>query len=208
MRRFLSKEIIFEASVEFGYKLRNKDIYLLDKPMHFENIKVPSLSQVAEVTSNVIMTDLPHELDSIYGIKIKPRIIKIRSGSLQLFFAILLTGYTLIGGYKSFFDSVDLIKQHTKSLLIKNFKEKFNFNDWEITIESRYPSFKRFNMQNILKRLIMKEDFEDFNLSELDYNLPTKKRDGFFYYLLISNCILLVILGFLVYSAIQKTYFP
>jgi hypothetical protein len=33
-------------------------------------------------------------------------------------------------------------------------------------------------------------------------------RDGFFWFLLCLSCVLLVILGLLVYAAVAKTYFP
>ena len=128
MRKFLSKEFIFEAIIDFGHQTRDKEIYLVDKPESFDNIKVPTRTEVAESASKAISVELPEELENIYGIKIKTRIIATRYDSLHLFFGAILTGYTLIGGYKSFLDSVDLIKRHANSILRKRFKEEWFFS--------------------------------------------------------------------------------
>lgn len=211
MRKLFAKEIIFEAEIDFGYNLKNKGVYLTDQHQQYESKKVPTRSEVSECAYNVISTDLPNELELIYGIKIKTRIITTRPGSLELFFGVLFTGYSLIGWYKSLLDSIDLIKRHGNRILSSKFKDRFDIKEWSIEIQSRYPSFEKLRSRRNLKELLMHGDideFEDFFLSRTYEQLPRKKRDGFFYYLIVANCILLIILGLLAFAAIQKTYFP
>jgi len=210
MRRFKSREIIFETTIDFDYHFHNKDIYLSDEVQSLENKKLPSRAQVAEYAKNVVEYQLPAELEHLYGFHVKIRLVDTRPGSRSLFFAAVFSVYTIIGGYKSFFDSIELIKEHTDRLLKSGLRERFNIPNWEVHTESKYPAFKSHKYTRDLRHAIMEGDIDDLEeiISPTIVSTDRQRRDPLFYYLLILNIFLLAIIATLVFSAVKKTYFP
>jgi len=210
MRRFRSREIIFETTIDFGYDLRNKGIYLDNEVQSLENKKLPTRTQVAEYAKNVVESQLPAELEHLYGFHVKIRLVDTRPGSLSLFFAAVFSIYTIIGGYKSFFDSIELIKEHTDKLLKSGLRERFNIPGWQVDTKSKYPSFESHKYKRDLRHAIMEGDIDDLEeiISPAIVSTNRQRRDPLFYYLLILNIFLIAIIGTLVFSAVKKTYFP
>lgn len=197
------KGIILSADIDYGYEMRNKGFYLKRGSKSFE-IKVDRVEKIAK---NVISNDLPNEMEEIFGLPIKTKIIAIRDGSILIFFRVILNAITFISSYKSFFDSVNLIKSQCKRLLYHRLKDEFG-EEFDVSISEEYPIFPEPPYRYLYKLFGRKIPFEPEVFPELLFGSTQKKRDGLFYYLIIFNIIILILIGILVYAAVVKTYFP
>jgi len=199
-----SKNIILSADIDYGYEMRNKGIHLKRGSKDFE-IKAEMVEKVAK---NVISHDLPNEMQDIFGLPIKTKIIAVRDGSILIFFQVVLGAFTFISSYKGFFDSINLIKSQCQRLLRHRLKDEFG-EEFDISISEEYPVIPELPYNYLYKLFGRKFPFEPELFSEFIFGTSVqKKRDGFFYYLIIFNIVLLILIGILVYAAVVKTYFP
>lgn len=138
--------------------------------------------------------------------------IAIRQGSLVVFFGALVSALGFFSSYSDFFESIALIKKHTRVLLRQELADRFG-GDYDVAIEVEFPRFPDPDEFSSWRRArkILGPEFHDVMgasaWSGLGASLSTR-RDGFFWFLLASTILLLVLLGFLVAGAVQKTYFP
>ena len=175
-----------------------------------------SISELVTDVSSIITDRLPADLADIFGVDIKTRVIgDPRYGSISIFFGVVLSGFTVIASYKSFFDSIKLIEEHCQLLIRGLLQDKYR-GQLFANVSRRYPKLddpRDMYLPKSLRRFFGGKGFgpgiEDYflELSQLD-GIQGKKRDGFFWFLLSLCIILLIIVGILVYAAVVKTYFP
>ncbi|MCE5252496.1 hypothetical protein LLG96_20025, partial [bacterium] len=192
----------------YGYDTRQQD-HTINPKTRFENDSIVSLE---DVVKDVISSRLPSDMAHIYGLTVKTRVITTRFGSLTVFFGVLLSGFTFIANYKSFFDSVQLIRAHLTLLLSGRLQEKLGEN-LDITVsveqpklddprESRLPS----EFRHFFKHMQFEPEFvEAFSLMAYQRQ---NRRDAFFWFLFVFCIILIGIISVLVFIAVKKTYFP
>ncbi len=175
-----------------------------------------SISELVTDVSSIITDRLPADLADIFGVDIKTRVIgDPRYGSISIFFGVVLSGFTVIASYKSFFDSIKLIEEHCQLLIRGLLQDKYR-GQLFANVSRRYPKLddpRDMYLPKSLRRFFGGKGFgpgiEDYflELSQL-HGIQGKRRDGFFWFLLSLCIILLIIVGILVYAAVVKTYFP
>lgn len=202
------KEAIFKVAIDYPHNLR-KDGARLSQSNANQNFetKLPSFRRVQEIASRVILQELPNEVSEIYDIKIKTRIVAEREGSFVVYFGVILTAYSLIGGYSSFFTSLELIKEHTNTLLDRAFGAEFS-EGMNIVVNLKTPD------RDYRRRRIGHKEMDLFFDEYLDVGFPEPRQNrkllagkGFFLYLLCTNIVLLAIVGIIAYKAIMSVYF-
>ncbi len=202
------KEAIFKVAIDYPYNLKKDGAHLSQSNANKNfDIKLPSFRRVQEIASRVILQELPNEVSEIYDIKIKTRIVAEREGSFVVYFGIILTAYSLIGGYSSFFNSLELIREHTTTLLDRAFEAEFP-EEMDINVNLKMPDSdyrRRWIRQKEMDFFF--DEFHDIGYQEVKQkrNFPAGK--GFFLYLLCMNIVLLAIVGIIAYKAIMSVYF-
>ncbi len=158
----------------------------------------------------ILSERLPAELEEIYGFEVKTRVIAVRQGSLVVFFGALVSALGIFSSYSDFFESIALIKKHSKRLLGQRLAGRFG-GGFDVSIEVEYPSVPDPDdlspWRHMRKRL--GPEFHELMSAGAWPGLgaTSPRRDGFFWFLLASTILLLVLLGLLVAGAVWKTYF-
>jgi len=169
---------------------------------HFKKEQYTTYDDIKEFVIDILNHELQKECEQfgipILGIEVK----SIYEGSIELFFIVLFGTLAGITGIKDLHSSIKFLRKLAKKKLEKCLKEKHGDN-FRIDVDCQIPSG---------------DDMEcryDFNFLH-ERNIPpicptlhdeSPKRDGFFYYLLVSNVVLLAIVIALVSSAVIKVYF-
>ena len=201
-------QAIFKAKVDYPHHIRKDGVRLSASASNPNlDVKLPSYRRVQEIASRVILQELPNEISEIYDIKIKTKIVAEREGSFVVYFGVVLTAYTLIGGYSSFFSSLELIREHTNTLLDRAFGIEFR-EGMDISVNLQMPD--RDHRRRRIGHKEMDLFFDEY--LGIDFPEPRQKRNllarkGFFLYLLCMNIALLAIVGIIAYKAIMSVYF-
>lgn len=142
---FKKNEVFFKAKVDYRYNsnIPNRSIRKED---FVGNLKTKTLE--ADLIS-LIQEKLPSKIKDIYNIDVKIDIKKVEHGSISVFFGAIIQGVQLIASYKSFIDSVYLIKEHAQELIEQLMKEKYG-NDFSVGVDIKYPRFEKHYLEDLL----------------------------------------------------------
>jgi len=207
------KEIIFTTEIDYNYNYKNKG-YSLSPIRNNKELDNISVEKIEKISREIIEITLPKDIESIFGIIIKTKILKKEYGSIIFFFSVLFTGYTLFSNYKGFYDSLELIKRQTSRLLKSGINSMYG-DMFDVTTNIEFPSFSEPLYSKFVNRFLKRSKHFEMLLHEFPESLPLfyqhqnihPQRDGFFYFLLTTTIIFGIIIGFLVYGAVIKTYF-
>ena len=114
-------------------------------------------------------------------------------GSIELVFVVLFNTFQFVSGMKDFYDNVRLIRNHSKKYISRRLDEKYGYV-FNVNSDIEYPTIDR-------------NDDLFWSLRHGKFPFPIhssdgySRRDGLFFYLLFSNIILLIIIGFLIFTA-------
>lgn len=117
----------------------------------------------------------------------------VYKGSIEIIYTVILGFLNLVGGLKDLYDAVRLIREiserHINKKLSDRFGRHFKVDTYVIVPESK--------------------DYWRFEEMRWDWRVDrgVEKRDAFFYYLLVANIRLLIIVGVLVFGAVKAVYF-
>jgi len=199
-----TSRIIYSANVDLNYEIKNEGERLLrNRPVWLpsQEKKIDS-QEIEKLIEQTIKYDLEKEIKKTIGLDIRTEINSTRFGSIEVIFTVFITTFSFIASIKGFYDSVMFIKKQTERLLRSNLNEQFG-DFFSVGVSAEYPSFE--------SRDISMKEF-DFLLRKGKYYgdfeaiIKKPKRDGLFWYLLISNIILLGILGILIMKAVINYY--
>lgn len=117
----------------------------------------------------------------------------VYEGSIEILFTVILNFLDLVGELKNLYDIVKLIcelsERHINKKLSDRFGRHFKVDTYVIVpYEDRYLWHEENKMY-----------------MQRDNNI--EKRDAFFYYLLVANIVLLMIVAVLVFGAVKVVYF-
>lgn len=208
MKKLKSREVILEARIQFYHLEPRSNGYTNRVEVQKPDFHREKLEQVARRT---IESELPSELRQIYGFETKMQVIAIRDGSLLVFFNVLVTGIGVFASYSDFFESIALVKKHAGILLNRAIRPLVSL-ETDVSVSTEFPRMPNpdeiFWPRRLRKR--MGPFAEELLSSGFPWttNQPSPRRDGFFWWLLIMNIILLAIVGSLVGGAVKRTYFP
>ena len=210
-RNKFTKKAVYSVTIDFHSSRENaresdnlkkhKEYYLNNNNRKLQ--EGTSYSEIQEFVVNVINNELKPICENYSEIPI--RSIKVQNtfeGSIIVFFSVV---FNILQGISAAKDLYDIIK------LINNITEKHI----KARLDEKYGDFFRVDSSNIYPDYRSREYCDEFYLMHkearrrgypLIFNDSMSKRDVFFYYLLISNIILFIILGFLVFKAVATMY--
>lgn len=188
---------VFRTRIDF------KNDEPLQKPLHPGGLSY--LDKHSE--SQVSYTDISHEAVRIINSELKPELQKytdifikevqvqaVYEGSIEIIYTVILGFLNLVSGLKDLYDAIHLLREiserHINKKLSDKFGRHFKVDTYVIVPESR----DYWRLEEKMRR----------NKSG---DGSVEKRDTFFYYLLVANVILLVIVGVLVFGAVEAMYF-
>ncbi len=207
--RLRRPEVVFSVTVEYGHKQTSQGRHL--RLGGSSNDDFPT-DHIESDLRQIVDADLPREMEDIYGLSVKTRVITVRDGSIVLFFGVMLSALGVFSSYSDFFESIALIRKHCKMLVDRLLRHRYS-SDWLVTVEVEYPSVPDPNdivPWRRLRRMFGPEADEMLHLSAWMQGPATgrTRRDAFFWFLLVLNILLLGAVGVLVASAVRRMYFP
>ena len=180
MARDDGQEVIFEVKVDYVQQDRQHQADIENR-------------RVDEIVIRTLTVELPQELEHLFGVSAEINIKGTRSGSIIVFFAVVVTAYGVLSGYKGLVESVELIRDHARDLINIALSR---FGDFNVSVSARYPSFRH-------------SPFERDLVAALPYNAEYQppQRDGFFYFLFAFSILELLVIAVLVGGAVVDKYF-
>jgi len=150
---------------------------------------------------NILQNELKDECEQFIDIPIID--IKVKSvyeGSIELFFVVIFGVIATMASIKDLHDSLDFLRTLAEKKLEKRFREKYG-DYFKININKQIP--RNTDYYDDLK-YVRRHGLAPFFWSQHE---GKSKRDGFFWYLVVSNLVLLAIVVALVANAVKKMYF-
>lgn len=167
---------------------------------------VARYNDVRDFCERVINEEIIGEIHELTDIPIKEvKVNRTYEGSLIVVFSVLFNVYQFISGIAGFRDTIVLIENTVRRHMKKRLDDEFRTDgDFEVMVNSE----KDNNYSYVL------EDLFHFGFGRRGGAIPipidepsySSKRDGLFWYLLISNVVLLILLGILVSRAVISVY--
>lgn len=153
-----------------------------------------SYTDISDEAVRIINSDLKLELQKYTDISIKEvQVQAVYEGSIEIIYTVILSFLNLVSGLKDLYDAVRLISEISDRYINKKLSDRFG---------------RHFKVDTYV---IVPESKDYWRIEELGWNRrvdrSVEKRDAFFYYLLVANIVLLVIVGVLVFGAVKAVYF-
>lgn len=187
---------VFRTKIDFRYNDEPQKPLLPGRSYYLNegsNEKV-SYNDIADEAVRIINSDLKPELQKYTDISVKEvEIQAVYEGSIEIIYTVVLGFLNLVSGLKDLYDAIHLICEISERHVNKKLSDKFgrHFKVDTYVIAPREEDYWRFE-----KRYMA----EQGNNREVE-------RDVFFYYLLVANVVLLMIVGVLVFEAVRTVYF-
>ena len=194
MRKKKQYKAVFRTRIDFKNDEKTSRPLRPGQTYYFENQREVSYSDIANETERIINNDLKDELQKYTSLSIQEvQTQSVYEGSIEIIFTVILSFLELVGGLKDLYDAVYLLKEIAERHINKKLSNKFgnHFRVDTYVIAPREEDYWRFE-----KRYMV----EQGSNGEV-------KRDAFFYYLLVANVVLLLIVGVLVFGAVKTVYF-
>ncbi|MBK7356381.1 hypothetical protein [Propionivibrio sp.] len=155
----------------------------------------------------VIETRMPSEMQELFGVSVSSRVMRLENGSIEIVFAVIVGAASFLSGYAGFFDSIELIKRQVTALINRLLNDQYG-GGFSVSTGTVWPRLRDpydYPYRHFRKRFGL---FEEDLLPFLTQGESGTKRDGFFWFLLISNILLSFVVAILVWGAVAKVYFP
>lgn len=186
---------VFRARIDFNYDEPPQKPLLPGHTYHLEegsNTRA-SYTDISDEAVRIINSDLKPELQKYTDISVKEvEAQAVYEGSIEIIYTVVLGFLDLVGGLKDLYDAVQLIKEiserHINKKLSDRFGRHFKVDTYVIVPDEHWQ-------------------FEKEMLGNCSVDGSEEKRDAFFYYLLVANIVLLIIVGVLVFGAVKIVYF-
>lgn len=187
---------VFRTRIDFNYNgpqqktLHPGGSYYLDK---YSESRV-SYNDISDEAVRIINSDLKPELQKYTDISIKEvQVQAVYEGSIDIIYTVILGFLNLVSVLKDLYDAVHLICEISECHINKKLSDRFG----------RYFKVDTY--------VIVPESKNYWRVEEKRWNCSVdrnvERRDAFFYYLLVSNIVLLIIVGVLVFGAVKTVYF-
>jgi hypothetical protein len=205
------REIVLSARIEYDHETRKQRGDRLGPGRSSNDLETEGME--SEVR-RILLSELPADIEEIYGFEVKTRLIAVRPGSIVVFFGAVVTALGIFSSYSDFFESIALIRKHAKMLLAARLAARYG-GGYDVSVDVEYPRVP--DPDDLLPgRRFRKMLGGPFGSDEFAGALSwvgqaagggTQKRDGFFWFLLASTIVLAVLLGLMVAGAVWRTYF-
>lgn len=188
---------VFRARIDFNYDEPQQEPLHLGRSYYFDKYSESQVSyaDIADEAVRIINSELKSHLQKYTDICIdEVQVQAVYEGSIEIIYTVILGFLSLVSGLKDLYDAVHLIREisehHINKKLSDRFGRHFKVDTYVIVPESR--DFWRL---------------EEKMRWSCSVGRNKEKRDAFFYYLLVANIVLLVIVGVLVFGAVKTMYF-
>ena len=187
---------VFRTRIDFKHDeinqkpLRPDDTYYL-KGSSNERVSYDDIVNEAVL---IINNNLKSELQKYTFISIEEvQVQAVYEGSIEIIYSVVIGFLELVGGLKDFYDTVQLIcevgERHINKKMSDRFGRHFEVDTYVIVPEKNYLHL------------------EEKMMDGYRMNNDMVKRDAFFYYLLVANIMLLILVFMLVFNAVKALYF-
>ena len=187
---------VFRTRIDFKHDeinqkpLRPDDTYYL-KGSSNERVSYDDIVNEAVL---IINNNLKSELQKYTFILIEEvQVQAVYEGSIEIIYSVVIGFLELVGGLKDFYDTVQLIREvgerHINKKMSDRFGRHFEVDTYVIVPEKNYLHL------------------EEKMMDGYRMNNDMVKRDAFFYYLLVANIVLLILVFMLVFNAVKALYF-
>lgn len=187
---------VFRTRIDFKHDELNRNYLLPGGTYHLlkNSDERTSYADIANEAVRIINNSLKAELQKYPIILIEEvQVQAVYEGSIEIIYSVVLSFLEFVGGLKDLYDAVRLIREiserHINKKLNDKFGRHFEVNTYVIVPEKGYWRI------------------EDEMVNEQVLNGRVAKRDSFFYYLLVANILLLVVIGIFVFPAVRTVYF-
>lgn len=188
---------VFRTKIDFKYNESREESLLPGHTYYLErgfNEKV-SYTNISDEAVRIINSELKPELQkytdvSIDGVQVQA----VYEGSIEIIYTVILGFLNLVSGLKDLYDTVYLINEISELYINKKLTDRF----------VRYFQVDTYVIRPGKSGYRYLEDEMRWNCS---VDRSVEKRDMFFHYLLVTNIILLIISGVLVFEAVKIVYF-
>lgn len=194
MRRKKQYKAVFRTRIDFKNDEKPSLPLCPGQTYYFENQREVSYRDISDEAEQIINNDLKAELQKYTDLSIREvQTQAVYEGSIEIIFTVVLSFLELVGGLKDLYDAVHLLKEIVERHINRKLSDKFgnHFRVDTYVIAPREEDYWRF---------------EKRYMAEQGTNGEVK-RDAFFYYLLVVNIVLLLIVGVLVFGAVKTVYF-
>ena len=197
MRKKKYFKAVYSAHIDFKDKEDlNRELRPL-KPGEYNYLKNErnvSYSDILETIDTVINAELKEELSKYTNLKVSDvQTQAVYEGSIEVIFTIVLSFLELVGGLKDLYDAVKLIREIAGKHIAKKLKNEYG-DYFIVKVNAVSPDI--YDLRYDRKFIVEKSEMDE-----------SSKRDAFFYYLLIANIALILIIGVLGFGAVRKVYF-
>lgn len=196
MKRQKSYKAVFRTKIDFRYDDELQEQLLPGGYYHLNggfDEKV-FYDDIANKVVSIINSDLKLELQKYTNVSVNEvEVQAVYEGSIEIIYTITLSFLNLVSNLKDLYDVVYLIRKISELHINKKLNDRFgkHFKVDTYILAPREEDYRRFS-----ERYMM----EQGNNREVEH-------DVFFYYLLVANVILLLIVGVLVFGAVRTVYF-
>ncbi len=148
-----------------------------------------------ELVGNAIEEEFGNQVQYLFEGTVSTRIDRIETGSITgtvvLILGAGLAVYEFISKYRDFYDSLVLLKRQLRSFINQ-------------ALQRAFRNSMRINTNVVLTRVPI--HIETPQAQATDRDPPALYLKTFFWYLIIMNILLMIIIALLVYPAIQMVY--
>lgn len=188
---------VFRTRIELQYdELRKKTLFSDESHYPDKYYEEKDLyNDIPNEAIRIINSDLKPELQKFTDILIdEVQVQAVYEGSIEIIYTVILGFFNLVSGLKDLYDAVHLIREISERYINKNLSDKFGkyFDVDTYVIVPKSIEYLRSEENMRQNRMV---------------DIGVEKRDAFFYYLLVFNIVLLVIVGALVFAAVKAVYF-
>ena len=193
---------VFSVTIDTNSEYREKSDYhesLVPGGKYWfkQQEKHATYDDLKEFAIRVLNNELDDECRQFLDIPvIEIKVKGVYEGSIELFFIVVFGVIAGVTGIKDLHDSIDFLRTLVEKKLEKRFQQKYG-NHFRIDVRKQIPRDRDY---------YDKQHFHKNHFPLMQSNKQSK-RDGFFYYLLFSNIVLLAIVIVLVANAVVKVYF-
>lgn len=202
-----TRQIVLLLNINFNYRdinfnYRAREIFGDLKAGHrydflkfkemFKNQDKTSYSDIVDYVTNIVKNELKSQYQECIDVPIEQvKVLKTYEGSINVIFSVIFDALGLVSGLKDLYDCVQLVKVISDAHIKKRLEDQYG-DLFDTNISLIIPD--RYSLDHI------------GNKCEALLFALNSGKNVFFYYLLISNIVFLILLGLLVFKAVWTMY--
>jgi len=192
--------VAIDTNAEYRKEAMNPNTLVPGGKYYFgKNENRATYDDLKEYAISILNNELDEECAQFLDIPIIEIKVKgVYEGSIEIFLIVVFGVIAGVTGIKDLYDSIDFLRTLAEKKLEKRFRDKYG-DYFRINVNRQIPRNTDFYAEKYLHKYHTPPTYSTHH--------KQPKRDGFFYYLLVSNIVLLALVIALVANAVVKIYF-